>query len=212
MIELLSESFRIPNLPATILLLIVLLYWIINIIGIFDLDMLHGEAELDHGHVDADHPHTESFAGKTFDFGDVPIAIVVSFFVLFLWMTTILANYYLGNTSLIFALLLYVPSIIASFILTRVIAIPLSRMYKLLRLHTEETVEVKDYSGSVCTVVVEASPDKMGQGEINRRGDPIRVNIKTYPGKVISKGSTALLIEYQEGKDIYLAEPYDSGK
>lgn len=207
--ELLTESFKNSNLPVTILLLLVLFYWVINLVGIFDLDMLNGDAELDKGHIETE-TDSDSFLGKTFDFGDLPIAIVISFFVLFFWMITILTNYYLGNSSLFFALIIYIPAIIGSFMVTRIIAIPLAKIYSMLKLNTEEAEIVSDYTGSVCMVFVEATSERNGQGEINRNGDPIRVNIRTYPGKQMLKGSSALLIEYVKGGDYYIAEPYDS--
>jgi len=212
MVELISESFKVPNLPATILLLLILLYWVVNLIGIFDFEMLLGDADFGKD-VEVDHDlDSDSFLGKTFDFGDVPIAIAASFFVLFFWMSTLLTNYYLGNSSLWFALIIYIPAIIGSFIITRLITIPLSKLYSLLHLHTEETDTNNDFTGSVCTLFVEASEDKSGQGEINRNGDPIRVHIRTYPGKVLKKGQSALLIEYFADKGYYIAEPYESIK
>jgi hypothetical protein len=209
--ELLNESFKNSNLPVTILLLLVLFYWVINLVGIFDLDMLSGDAELDKGHIETE-TDSDSFLGKTFDFGDLPIAIVISFFVLFFWMITILTNYYLGNSSLFFALIIYIPAIIGSFMVTRIITIPLAKIYSMLKLNTEEAESVSDYTGAVCKVFVEATSESNGQGEINRNGDPIRVNIRTYPGKQMLKGSSALLIEYIKGGDYYMAEPYDSEK
>ena len=209
MIELFTESFKIANLPVTILLLVVILYWIINIVGIFDLDMLHADADTG-GDADV-HAETDSLLGKTFDFGDVPIAIIISFFVLILWMTTLLANYYLGNSSLIFALVLYIPGAVVAFLLTKTIAVPLNKVFKLLKAETEEDTSA-DFSGSVCLVQIEANEEVMGQGEVNRSGDPIRVNIKTYPGKQLAKGQTALLIEYFPERGYYLADPYENLK
>src|SRR6478735_8232183 len=168
MFELLQESIRIPNLPATVLLLIVLVYWIINLVGIFDLEILGDGVDVDGHDVDADH---DSFLGKTFDFGDLPITIVFSFFALFFWMGTILCNHYLGNGSMLIALVIYIPCIIVGFIITRFISIPLAKGYNWLNDHSEEA-EDADLCGSVCTVTIEANATSKGQGEINRNGDP----------------------------------------
>jgi hypothetical protein len=210
MFELLTESFRIPNLPVTVFLLIIILYWIVNLVGVFDLDMLHADAEVGHD-VDTDGHGHDSWFGNIFDFGDVPVAIVISFFSLFFWMGTIICNYYLGNSSLVLALVIYIPNIILAFVITRAISIPLSRLYKLLNAHTEEE-SIGDFTGSVCVVIIEAGHTSMGQGEINRKGDVFRVNIKTYPDKNLSKGQSALLIEYHQEKGYYIAEPYDQVK
>lgn len=207
MIELISESFKIPNLPVTIFLLIVIFYWIVNLIGFFDLDMLQGDADLDH---DA-HAGSHSWFSNVFDFGDVPVAIVISFFTLIFWAGTVICNYYLGNSSLVFALIIYIPNIIGAFAVTRIIAIPLSKGYRLLNAHTEDAI-TGDLTGSVCRVIIEAGPDSMGQGEINRNGDPLRINIKTYPQKILKKGQSGLLIEYFPDKGYYIADPYEPSK
>jgi hypothetical protein len=209
MIELITESFRIPNLPVTIVLLIVILYWIVNLVGLFDLDMFHADAD-HHVHAETD-GHSHSAFGTMFDFGDVPIAIIFSFFTLIFWSGTMICNYYLGNSSLFFALLIYIPNIIAAFAVTKIIAIPLSKGYKLLNDNTEDAA-TSDFTGSVCMVTIEAGPASMGQGEINRGGDVFRINIKTYPKKLLKKGQSGLLIEYFPDKGYYIAEPYESNK
>ena len=204
MLELFSESFRIPNLPATILLLIVLLYWIINLLGVFDIDMFHGDV----GDIDHD-VHAESHGGlNVFNFGDLPITIVISFFALFLWMGTILSNFYFHNSSLLIGLAILIPNMIVAFILTKVVAMPLAKAYS--KLNAPEEDAETDFSGSVCIINVEANHQSIGQGEINKNGDSFLVNLKTSEGKVIKKGQTALLIEYYPDKGYYLGEHYES--
>src|SRR5690606_25256319 len=123
---------------------------------------------------------------------------------------TVLTNHYLGNTSMIFALIIYAPCLIGALLLTKVVASPLSKLYKVL--NKEEEHLSSDFSGSVGLVAIDTTHELMGQAEVNRDGDCIRVKIKTTPGKSISKGQSALLIEYYPEKGYYLAEPYESLK
>src|SRR5690606_35609471 len=134
MLELITESLRAPNLPATILLMIVLVYWLVSLLGFFDLDMFDTDVEAD---ADA---HADGHAGghgalhsisEFFHLGDIPITILISFFALFFWMVTVLLNHYLGNTSMIFALILYVPGVFVGLFFTKIIALPMSRFYKM---------------------------------------------------------------------------------
>lgn len=214
MLEVFHEAISFANLPATVLLAVVILYWIVSLLGMFDLEMLSAEADMDaDGHsVESDgHTNPSSVTTSIFDFGDLPITIVASFFVLFFWLGTMISNYYLANSSLLFALVIYIPNIIFGFVLTKIIATPLSKLYRLLSASEEQESSV-DFTGSVCTVMIETNGEKIGQGEINRNGDPIRINIKTSPEKFLKKGQTALLIEYYFEKGYYLAEPYESPK
>ncbi|HEY8399992.1 MAG TPA: hypothetical protein VIK89_01950 [Cytophagaceae bacterium] len=212
MLELFTESLRAPNLPATVLLSIVLIYWLISMLGFFDLDMFDAEVEADADAPDgvgggngALHAISEFFL-----LGDIPITILISFFALFFWMGTVLTNYYLGNTSMIFALLIYIPCLIVALLLTKIVVTPLAKLYK--QLNKDEEHLPSDFSGSVGMVAIDTTHELMGQAEINRNGDCIRVNIKTTPGKSISKGQSALLIEYYPDKGYYLAEPYETLK
>ncbi len=93
MLELIGESLKAPNLPATVILLIVLFYWMVNLVGLFDLDMFLVDVDHDSGSI-----HSEvapgSFMHTIFNFGDIPVAILFSFFALFFWAGTILCNHY----------------------------------------------------------------------------------------------------------------------
>ncbi|MFN3405320.1 MAG: hypothetical protein ACK40G_14565 [Cytophagaceae bacterium] len=203
MIEIFEEAIKAPNLPATALLALVLLYWIVNLLGLFDLEMF-GDADV---HTDAD-AHSESGIAKYVGFGDLPITIVISFFALFFWTGTMFCNHYLGNSSLLLGLLIFIPNIFGGFILTKIVTAPLSKVYAMLNKPEEELTS--DFTGSVCTLTIEASAQQMGQGEVNRNGDSILVHVKTSEGKILKKGQSALLIEFFPAKGYYLAEPYDS--
>lgn len=208
MLELLGESIKAPNLPATVILAIVLFYWILNLIGLFDLDMFHADVDIDHDvSINSDAPHG-SFVHTIFNFGDLPIAIIFSFFALFFWAGTILCNHYTGNNSIWLGLLIFIPNIIAGFIVTRFISIPLKKIYD--KLNIDEVDHVTDLSGSMCVVTIECTSEEMGQAEVNKRGDSIRINIKAYPDKSLKKGDSALLIEYFPQKGYYLAEAYEN--
>lgn len=200
MLELFHESLKTPNLPASVMLMIVLAYWIVNLVGFFDFEMFHTDA----GEIPAT---GESSSTGIFDFGDLPISIAISFFSLFFWMGTVLCNHYLGNNSILIGLLIYLPNLVLGFVLARIISIPLSKLYKMLNSTNEYLPE--DYAGSICVMTIEADFDSMGQGEINIKGDPIIVNIKASEGKTLQKGHGALLIEYFPSQGYYLAEPYN---
>jgi hypothetical protein len=43
MLELLMQAIRLPNLPYTIFLGLILLYWISVIVGVLDVESLDGE-------------------------------------------------------------------------------------------------------------------------------------------------------------------------
>lgn len=202
MLQLFSESLKAPTLPATILLLIVLVYWLVNLLGIVDFD--GGDAD-----VDGSSENDTNLSGKILDFGDMPFTITISFFALFLWMGTVLSNHYLSNSSMLLGIAVLVPNLLLSFVLTKMVAKPIGKLFKFLN-NKSEIEGTSDFSGSVCTVNIGADDVHIGQAEINKDGDCFRINIKTSESKVLKKGQTALLVEYFPSKGYYLAEPYES--
>ncbi|WMJ72111.1 DUF1449 family protein [Cytophagaceae bacterium ABcell3] len=205
MLEIFSESLKPVNLPGTFILIIVLCYWIVNFLGLFDLEMFDtGDIESGKGGTDTGSGGMVSSAAEFFHFGDAPVTIVISFFALFFWAGSLLTNHYLHNEFMLIALLVYVPNIIVSLLLTKIFVKPVSKLYSKLK---SQEAQVVDFSGSVCTVIIGSSEGRMGQGEINENGNSFRVNIRATAGNSLSRGDTALLIEVGEN-GVYLAEPY----
>jgi hypothetical protein len=217
MFELLEESFRLANLPATIVLIFVLFYWIIVLLGFIDFELFQphldihadiaGDVELD-THADADVNATDFFNTvlQFFYIGELPITIIFSFFALFFWMGSVLSNHYLQNNSLMFAMLLFMANLILCLLVTKMVSAPFARLYR--RLNTPETEITSDFSGSVCTIVVENSESRLGQAEINQNGDCLRINIKTSDGTPLKRGETGLVIEYKKTEGYYIVSPY----
>jgi hypothetical protein len=218
MLELLQESLKAPNLPATFLLMLVLVFWLVTLIGFIDIKVdlhkdvhvgLHKEVHVGAPkdiHVETEGNYFHSFL-EFFHIGELPVTIIISFFSLFFWMGCVLLNHYLGNSSLWFGLIFMVPSIILALFLTKFITQPILVVYRKLSA-TEKIEQVTDFSGSVIYVTANATPDHMGQGEINRNGDSILVYVKTLEGE-LKRGETGLLIEQKKEKGYYIAAPYE---
>src|SRR5689334_13025861 len=96
MLEVFSEAIRPINLPFTILLGIVVLYWILVAVGAFGLDFgADGDIDADAGAdiADADAGWFSHFL-NFINVGEVPITIVLSFLTLSAWFLSIVVNYY----------------------------------------------------------------------------------------------------------------------
>ncbi|HEX8658418.1 MAG TPA: hypothetical protein VF690_12820, partial [Hymenobacter sp.] len=106
MTELLQAAIAPPNLVATGLLVFVLLYWLTVIVGLLDMKSVdlsiddHGHFHYD-GHVPHDGISTSWLNGALafFNLGRIPLMVFLSFVFLPLWVGSILANYFTGNTS-----------------------------------------------------------------------------------------------------------------
>ena len=210
MTELLQAAVLPPNLVATGLLVFVLLYWLTVIVGLLDFktadlhlggpDGLHADA----GHLPG--PNTDWLNGALafFNLGRVPLMLFLSFVALPLWVGSILTNYYTGNTSLLRGLVFLLPLLAASLFVAKVLTQPFVRLFTALEKdHDGGAVAL----GKVCTVLLPATADHLGQASVRIDGAPLMLNVRTT-GAPLAKGETALVIDYDTPRRCYLIEPY----
>ena len=139
-----------------------------------------------------------------FNLGRVPLMLFVSFVALPLWVGSILTNYYTGNTSLLRGLVFLLPLLLVSLFVAKVLTQPFVRLFAALE---------KDHDGGaialgkVCTVLLPATADQLGQATVRIDGAPLMLNVRTTRGS-LAKGETALVIDYDAPRRCYLIEPY----
>lgn len=210
--ETLNAAFTILNIIPTTLLILILIYWITVIIGIFNVDSFDIDADAD-ADLDAD---VDINAGDSliwlnsalsfFNLGKIPLMIILSFFIIVMWMISLLANYYLNNTSVILSLVYLIPNIFVSAFVTKFLTTPLVSLFA----KAENVIQSnKSLTGKICTVTLGATHDKMGQAVINDNGSTYVINIIATEEKyILSKGDSCLVIDYISDKKLYLIEPY----
>jgi hypothetical protein len=244
MIELFQELFSDVNLPATVLMVGVLLYWMMVIVGVFGMDVIDldfGDADVDIGldadvgidadvGVDADlgvDVHTgvdaapattmsggssttgnDGFLKSVFEYfylGEVPIVIVGTFIVLFLWIFTYLTNHHWNpDKSLWVAAGWFVPNLIVSLILTRYTMIPFAIIF---RKPPPENKTREEMYGRVGKVTTSEVTDKFGQIELKLVNEPeMTLNVRTKPGNMLGKGDAAKIISYDHTNGTFLVE------
>ncbi len=95
MTELLAFAFSGVNIIPTILLIFTILYWLIVIVGVIDIDALDFDFDVD-GDVEL-----EGLASvlSFFNIGHMPLMVFITFFTIPLWMVTLITNDLLGITS-----------------------------------------------------------------------------------------------------------------
>ncbi len=224
--ELFEASFSAINIIPTVLLVLSLIYWLIVIFGIFDLDTVDLDVEADvdidvdveadidlDADADLDADSEISVSGSVlwlnsvlsfFNIGRVPVMIVVSFFSLSLWIISVMLNHWLSNTSFLISFILLIPNMVASLFVAKIITIPFVKVFK----KANEIQNNTGLEGKICKVTIPASHDRMGQALIRINGDTFNVNIKTQPDVSLQVGEQALVIEYQKDNKIYIVEPY----
>lgn len=216
--ELLHAIAQPLNLPYTVLLGLVLLYWISVILGALDLSAFDFDVDADVDvdvdiDVDADLDVDTEVGGvggwfaallHFFNFGKVPFMLIMTVVVLTGWTLTILSNHYWGDHAPGFALAMAGPILFLSLLIAKFLTTPLVPVFESMN---QEAAPV-DFIGQTGQLLLPASPDKFGQAEVMIRGDVLLVNVKTLPGgPVLPRGTLVVITGRTEDRRYYLIEP-----
>lgn len=212
MLDLLQESIKGYNLPFTILVGCIFLYWIIALFGVVDIDA-GGDFDIDTD-IDADTDidgaeGSNEAQGNFLDaairfvgFSDAPLMFVISIFAVMLWVFNLIANIYFNPAeSNGQATILLLPVIILGFITTRLLVRPLRPLMKMIK-GKEAPAPVIGEQG----VVVSSTLDhEFGRVQIDFEGRPLLLNATVSDtGQTLSKGDIVLVVSQKENQDSYI--------
>ncbi len=201
MSELLEQALLPFNLPLTIALCLVVLFWLVVLLGFMGSDSLDVDLTPEVG--DADGFSLPEMIGKLTNAADIPVTIILSLYVLFLWISSILGNYYLNpmQSNLIgFAIL--GGGLIASLFFTKVITQPFVPIMRRMK-DSEKAPPVIGQSGVVKSIEVDG---KFGQVLVEREGGaPALLICKTSSGATpIPRGTEVLVIDHDDADNHYI--------
>lgn len=204
--EFFQQALLIYNLPFTVLMGGVVIFWFFSLIGTLDFDFdfdldLDSDADLD-PQVNAGHNFL-SAALKVVNAQDVPLMMVLSILTLFMWVNSILSNYYLNPDGSIFmAIGLLVVNFIISVIFVKVVTQPLRPFFRAMKKDEEHVPLI----GSIGTVKSRVIDEKYGQVSVPREnGSPALLNAKLNEGALV-KGETIFVVSYDEKNRRYLVK------
>jgi hypothetical protein len=212
-VEVIESFFNAVNLPATALLILVLLYWSLVIFGMLDLGIFHFDIHIDPSSPTDGLPDIGSAAagfGGTlkavlgfFYLGRIPTMILVSVFALVFWLATIYTNQYFNPTAeLERAVLLWGPVMIGSLLVTKVLFWPcLSFFDEMATNHGElENTLV----GKMATVTTSEVTETFGQVTIEQQGPPIVLNARAAAMDRYTKGEVVQILSHDSQSNTYL--------
>jgi hypothetical protein len=196
-----------PTAIYTALLGVVLFYWVLAIIGMVDFESSGIDLEL---HADGSVDDLGSLAGFmiAFGLGGVPFSIVVSLLVLTSWTLSCLAGMWL--LPLVPTALLQAVACTAVLLLSFAMALPITA--RLLRptrklFVTHNAISNAALVGLACVVTTTSVDEKFGYAEVKRRGAGLNVRVWAHTPNALTKGSNALITEYDAAGERYLIEP-----
>lgn len=201
MLELLEQALLPFNLALTIALGAVMLFWLTVLLGFFGVESFDVDMTPEIG--DADVFSLPSLIGKLTNAADIPVTIVISIYTLFLWMASILGNYYLNPMqSNLLGLAILGGGLITALILTKAITQPLVPLMRRMK-NSEKATPVIGQSGIVRSLEVDG---KYGQVLVERDGGaPALLICRTSDGaSPIPRGTEVLVIEHDDATSRYI--------
>lgn len=208
--ELWDQALLSYNLPLTILLGLVGVFWLLSLLGALDFDSLDVDFDADvDADVDVDVGNGSVFDGvmKFVNAQDVPVMFILSLLTLFMWVISIASNYYLnpggGEWT---ALGFLAANFVVSVILVKYVTQPLRPMFRAIKNDQEHREPIIGSSGFVKSRVLDQG---FGQCEITRpNGAPALLNCKLASREEpLVRGDQILVIDYDESDQKYLIKP-----
>ena len=208
MIEIFHESIRWANLPYTILLGLILFYWLLVILGGLDIDLgdLNFLSDVDTD-LDGVVPKEAGWLGGVLQFlnlGQVPTMVVASFMTISLWSGSILLNHYWSIPSTLVLVILAIPNLLIAGVVTHFCARPFRRLFQELNREGEETLPISGRYGKVITSEVN---DHFGQVEIETEGAPLVISARAPKGKSYAKGESVVVVNEIPDESSFLIKP-----
>lgn len=200
-------------MPITILLGFCMLYWILNIIGLLELDLF--DFDLDTADdVDANHGGSnfaDSIIGQALRFmnaSEVPLMVVLTILFLSMWVTSVITASVVnseGNNLISGAICL--ASFIVSIFAAKLATAPLRPLFKALRRGENDEEPV---FGREATVVSMTLDERGGQVEVPReQGAPALLSTRLSIGEPVHRGDKVVLFAFDEKTATYLARHID---
>lgn len=192
----LASFLSFPAIVFSVLLGVVLLYWLAVIIGMLDLDFI------------SDSPLEDTFDAA--GCAGVPVTIVISLLVLSGWLLVMPLTHYLVMPLPTLALRLVVGTAVlvggglAAMWLTVYLVKPFRHLFNSHEVHGGARL-----LGKLCVITTSSVGPDFGQAEYDDKGAGLLLNVHADEPNPLRRGSRALLISYDETDNSYVVSLYE---
>ena len=204
MADFITTCITAPTVLYTTLLGVAAVYWLLVAIGAFDIDVFHVHIEVD-ASGDGVHPH--GFL-EFLSLGRVPVTVLATFLVTFAWFLCLVGEVALRAPlgvvlpGAVYDWLMGLGAFFAAVPLTGFAAKPLRGVFII-----HEAQIKRGVVGTPATVTSVTADERFGTAVDDLAGDEIILNVVTRAGVTMTKGETAVVVEYDDARDLYLIAP-----
>jgi hypothetical protein len=195
-----------PTAIFTFVLAICVLYWLLAVFGVVDLDVLELDGLDTDFELGSEASTANALAGIMLKFGldGVPVTIIISFLSLFGWLISYYMVHYLsslipgGIFYFLFGLLVLIVAFWLAVLLTSVIV-------KLLKpfFHKAEQQTIKRVLGQSAVVRTSKVTDSFGEAFLDDGGAGLILKVRSRSDQNFVKGDKVVLLEYIENDNSY---------
>lgn len=208
--NLINIALAPANFILTLMAVLMVLYWLLIIFTGFDLDFADADidTDTDTGAIDAGEIEGSGFWNSFLSFfyiGELPVMFIITIVVFCMWLINVNITAIFGIEDNIFGFLLYIPGLIVSMLITKVVAKPFVKLYAQFNHKGEVAI---DFIGKTGKVLSPIGFDKIGQIEIQVNGDVIKVYAKSIDEQLVPFNETVIILEESQDKKYFLAQKY----
>ncbi|WP_101689455.1 OB-fold-containig protein [Dysgonomonas massiliensis] len=195
----------LPNGIMTVIVAILTIFWIFTLLGGMDMDAIDigGDVDVD-ADIDADigSPSAVSEFLSFLNIGRVPFMLVVTVFMLIIWIgsliiTGVINIEFLGSLSA----LILIPLAIVSIFLTKLTTAPMAKFFDKIGYRGEEEIDFLGRSGKMTSTIAK---DKVGTAEFVVDKNPIRLNVRSIDGEELKYGDYIIIADETPDRKVYL--------
>ncbi len=187
-----------PTNLLTVLLGVLLIYWVLALFGLLDLDALDVD-------LDADPSELGQIASYVVAFGltGVPFSVVISLVVLIAWLLCYLADRYLlfwmpGWMTLLAGTVVLIVALAAAVFVTARALRPMRGLF--VEHNARGNASLVGLSCQITTLKVD---ERFGQANVETEGTAIAIRVRAAAPNGLVKGSVATIVSYDEGSGCY---------
>ena len=185
-----------PTIFFTILLIVVVIYWLFTILGVFDISLLDFDVDIS---VEGDISSANALTGLMMRFGlhGVPVTIIISLVVLFGWLICYYLVYFFSLlfSSGLLRLLLGLPALVGALyiavMLTALVIKPLRPFF-----HKTQPETIKRVLGQVAIVRSSVVNGQFGEVTLADGGAGLILKARAMGNTEFHRGDRVVLLEY----------------
>jgi len=219
----------------SILLIVLILYWIVTMIGGLDFDLdfdievdLDADLEVDTGieggnmdfeDISNAEINQEDVVGKRrkplkwwqifliyFNFVGLPFMFTFTCWIFIWWFMTTITTAITYSYDNVFGFIIMLLAIFPALFINKIFTTPFKGFFK--NLNKDGDVAI-DFLGRQGVLMSSISENKMGNAEVKVNGNSMSIYVKSLTGKPLSYGSNILIIKRSSDSNYYLVQSYN---